>query len=93
MNTDASIQVESVTVDFPIYNANMRSIKNQFIYHGTGGRVGRHAGNRLTVRALDDVSPQPRARRPGRHHRPQRRGQDDVTAGHGGRVRTGKGPH
>ena len=56
MNTDASLKVESVTVDFPIYNANMRSIKNQFIYHGTGGRVGRGAGNRLTVRALDDVS-------------------------------------
>ena len=56
MNTHASIQVESVTVDFPVYNANMRSIKNRFIYHGTGGRVGRDAGNRLTVRALDDVS-------------------------------------
>jgi len=55
MKTDASIQVESVTVDFPIYSANRRSIKNQFIYHGTGGRVGR-AGNRLSVRALDDVS-------------------------------------
>ena len=55
MNTDASIRVESVTVDFPIYSANTRSIKNRFIYHGTGGRVGR-AGNRLTVRALDDVS-------------------------------------
>ena len=56
MNTDASIYVEAVTVDFPIYNANMRSIKNQFMYRGTGGRVGRDAGNRLTVRALDDVS-------------------------------------
>lgn len=56
MNADASIQVESVTVDFPIYSANRRSIKNQFIYHGTGGRVGRDAGNRLSVRALDDVS-------------------------------------
>ena len=56
MNTDASIRVESVTVDFPIYNANLRSIKSQFMYHGTGGRVGRGAGNRLTVRALDDVS-------------------------------------
>ena len=56
MNTDASVEVESVTVDFPVYNANRRSIKNQFIYHGTGGRVGRDAGNRLTVRALDDVS-------------------------------------
>ena len=56
MNTDASIRVEAVTVDFPIYNATRRSIKNQFIYHGTGGRVGRDAGNRLSVRALDDVS-------------------------------------
>ena len=56
MNTDASIHVEAVTVDFPIYDANRRSIKNQFIYHGTGGRVGRDAGNRLSVRALDDVS-------------------------------------
>ena len=56
MNTDASIRVESATVDFPIYNANMRSIKNQFMYRGTGGRVGRDAGNRLSVRALDDVS-------------------------------------
>ena len=56
MNTDASLTAESVTVDFPIYNANMRSIKNQFIYLGTGGRVGRGEGNRLTVRALDNVS-------------------------------------
>jgi len=56
MNNDARLDVESVTVDFPIYSANMRSIKNQFIYHGTGGRVGRDAGNRLSVRALDDVS-------------------------------------
>ena len=56
MNTPPSLGVDSVTVDFPIYNANLRSIKNQFIYHGTGGRVGRDAANRLSVRALDDVS-------------------------------------
>ena len=56
MSADASIAVESVTIDFPIYDASRRSIKNQFIYHGTGGRVGRDAGNRLTVRALDDVT-------------------------------------
>lgn len=56
MNAQPSLRVDSVTVDFPIYNANMRSIKNQFIYHGTGGRVGRDAANRLSVRALDDVS-------------------------------------
>ena len=34
----------------------MRSGKSQFIYHGTGGRAGRDARNRLSVRALDDVS-------------------------------------
>lgn len=56
MNNQPSLRVDSVTVDFPIYNVNMRSIKNQFIYHGTGGRVGRDAANRLSVRALDDVS-------------------------------------
>ena len=56
MNTCASLELESVTVDFPVYNAARRSIKNQFIYRGTGGRVGRDAGNRLTIRALDDVS-------------------------------------
>ena len=56
MNTGASLDVESVTVDFPVYNAARRSIRNRFIYRGTGGRVGMDAGNRLTIRALDDVS-------------------------------------
>ena len=56
MNTGASLRVESVTVDFPVYDASMRSLRNRFIYHGTGGRMGRDAGNRLSVRALDDVS-------------------------------------
>ena len=56
MSDIASLGAASVTVDFPIYNTGMRSLKSQFIYHGTGGRVGRDARNRLSVRALDDVS-------------------------------------
>ena len=56
MSDTASLGAASVTVDFPIYNTGMRSLKSQFIYHGTGGRVGRDARNRLSVRALDDVS-------------------------------------
>ena len=50
------IRVESVTVDFPVYSASTRSLKNRLLHHGTGGRIGRDSGNRLRVRALDDVS-------------------------------------
>ena len=56
MNAMASLRVESVTVDFPVYNTRMRSLKNRLLHHGTGGRIGRDASNRLCVRALDDVS-------------------------------------
>ena len=52
MSDTASLGAASVTVDFPICNTGMRSLKSQFIYHGTGGRVGRDARNRLSVRAL-----------------------------------------
>ena len=56
MNTTASLQVESVTVDFPVYNAATRSLKNRLLHHGTGGRISRGAGNHLCVRAIEDVS-------------------------------------
>ena len=52
----ASIQLESVTVDFPVYNTSTRSLKNLLMHHGTGGRIARDAGNRLRVRALEDVT-------------------------------------
>ena len=48
--------LDSVTVDFPVYNASTRSLKNQLLHRGTGGRIGRGAGNHLRVRALDSVS-------------------------------------
>ena len=56
MNAVASIRLESVTVDFPVYNTGARSLKNRLLHRGTGGRIGRDAANRLCVRALDDVS-------------------------------------
>ena len=56
MSAMASLRIESVTVDFPVYNASTRSLKNRLLHHGTGGRIGRGAGNRLCVRALEDVS-------------------------------------
>lgn len=51
----ASLQLESVTVDFPVYSARSRSLKNRLLHRGTGGRIGCDTGNRLTVRALDNV--------------------------------------
>ena len=56
MSAMAGLRIESVTVDFPIYNVSTRSLKNRLLRHGTGGRIGRDAGNRLRVRALEDVS-------------------------------------
>ncbi len=52
----ASITVENVSVDFPIYGGGSRSLKKSVIRAGTGGRLARDAGDRLCVRALNDVS-------------------------------------
>jgi len=49
MNNDASIHAGAVTVDFALYNANPRSIDNQFICYDTGGRVGRDPDNQFTA--------------------------------------------
>ena len=51
-----SLKLESVTVDFPVYNASTRSLKNRLLHRGTGGRIAKGAGKRLVVRALEDVS-------------------------------------
>ena len=56
MSSTVSLRLESVSVDFPVYTTGTRSLKNRLLHHGTGGRIARNAGNRLCVRALDDVS-------------------------------------
>ena len=52
----AILQVDAVTVDFPVYSASTRSIKNSLLRQGMGARIGRDSANRVCVRALDDVS-------------------------------------
>lgn len=51
----AHLAFESVTVDYPVLDANARSLKRRFVEAGVGGRLAT-AGRRLTVRALDGVS-------------------------------------
>jgi homopolymeric O-antigen transport system ATP-binding protein len=52
----ARIQIEHVSVNFPIYNAGTRSIKTRLMHMTTGGHIGRDAGNRVVVEALTDVT-------------------------------------
>ena len=52
----ASIHLDHVSVQFPIYTANTRSLKKSLMHATTGGRIGRNAGDRVCVQALDDVT-------------------------------------
>ncbi len=56
MSSQPSLRLDGVTVEFPVYSADTRSLKKQFLYHGTGGRIAQDAGHTLRVRALEDVS-------------------------------------
>ena len=56
MSAMVGLQLESVTVDFPVYSASTRSLKNRMLHRGTGGRIARGSGSGLRVRALEDVS-------------------------------------
>ena len=51
-----SLQLESVTVDFPVYSPGARSLKKRLLHRGTGGRIAHGAAKGLRVRALEDVS-------------------------------------
>ena len=56
MSADVSLRTDSVTVEFPVYNAGSRSLRGTLLRHDRGGRIGRAAGNHMFVRALEDVS-------------------------------------
>ena len=56
MNVDPSIRLAGVAVEFPVYSADSRSLKNDLLRKSTGGRIGRNAGNHLSVCALEDVN-------------------------------------
>lgn len=51
----AYIKLNHVSVEFPIYHGNARSIKNKFIRFTTGGRVLSDANEQIVVQALDDI--------------------------------------
>jgi ABC-type polysaccharide/polyol phosphate transport system ATPase subunit len=52
----AHISIENLTVEFAIFGANSRSLKNQFLSQATGGRVMAGARDIVTVRAIDHLN-------------------------------------
>jgi ABC-type polysaccharide/polyol phosphate transport system ATPase subunit len=52
----AHISIENLTVEFAIFGANTRSLKNTILSSATGGRVMSDARNIVTVRAIDNIS-------------------------------------
>jgi homopolymeric O-antigen transport system ATP-binding protein len=51
----ATIQLEGVSLSFPIYDASSRLLRTQMLVVSTGGRIGADARNHVTVQALDDI--------------------------------------
>ncbi|TXR50901.1 ABC transporter ATP-binding protein [Phyllobacterium endophyticum] len=51
-----SMILENVTVDFPIYNAKSRSLKNQVISLATGGTIGSNAEGHVVIRGLEAIN-------------------------------------
>src|SRR5690606_21592577 len=50
------IQLQNVSVEFPIYNSSSRSLKNRVLSIATGGKIERRSDRLGIVRGLDDVS-------------------------------------
>lgn len=52
----SQVIASDIVVEFPIYGAQSRSLKNTFIRAATGGILARDAAQRVVVRAINNVS-------------------------------------
>ena len=52
----AYINFDNVTVAYPVYNGAAKSLKNNLMNIGTGGRVSKGSDNIVTITALENVS-------------------------------------
>ncbi|CNG97385.1 ABC transporter [Yersinia thracica] len=52
----AFVEFNNVCVDFPIYNADGRSLKKRLLQVATGGQLGSDQQGRVVVRAIDNLS-------------------------------------
>jgi len=52
----AHISIENLTVEFAIFGANARSLKNKILSQATGGRIVAGSHDIVTVRAIDHIN-------------------------------------
>ena len=52
----AYIELDRATVEFPVYNAGNRSLKNSFLKLATGGKIDTNAEGITVIRGLENVS-------------------------------------
>jgi len=50
------LELDHVTVSFPVYQGGSRSLKKRLLLRGSAGRIARDANDRITIDALRDVS-------------------------------------
>src|SRR6266702_4739489 len=50
------IYVDHVSIEYPIYSANSRSLRRSVLHMSTGGRLGLSDNDRIVVQALRDIS-------------------------------------
>ena len=51
----ANIELNNISVEFPIFHASSRSLKKTLIAASTGGFIGRNAQDKKIVSALKDI--------------------------------------
>ena len=52
----AHIKLDSVSVEFPIFNSSSRSLTNSLVSAATGGRISADKSGHVTVKALSDIN-------------------------------------
>jgi ABC-2 type transport system ATP-binding protein/lipopolysaccharide transport system ATP-binding protein len=50
------ISLNNISLEFPVYHANARSLKKQFLNLTAGGKLLKTSANSISVKALDDIS-------------------------------------
>lgn len=52
----SSIELNNVSVEFPVFNAGGRSLKNRVLKVATGGIIGQRSDGHVIVKSLSDIS-------------------------------------
>ncbi|MDO8401192.1 MAG: ABC transporter ATP-binding protein [Bradyrhizobium sp.] len=54
--SETIVRLDNVSVSFPVYQGGSRSLKKRVLFHGSAGKIGRDANQKIVIEALCDVS-------------------------------------